>query len=116
VTAGPVLLLVVYVETRGGLGSLLRAVVVDHGPVRVLLLARSLGEWWDRLVEESPAAIGQLLISGSPLNLETRNGCAGPGPDGRCGAVFRPRWTSIRRWMSASNSQPGECRCWCVHR
>ena len=38
-----------YAETRIGLGGLLRAVAADRGSVRVLLLARSAGEWRDRL-------------------------------------------------------------------
>ena len=52
---GPVLLVVDYAETRIGLGGLLRAVAADAGPVRVLLLARSAGEWRDRLAAAEPA-------------------------------------------------------------
>ncbi len=48
---------------------MLRAVVGDPGPLRVLLLARSLGEWWDRLVEESAPAVGQLLTAADPIQL-----------------------------------------------
>ena len=44
-----VLLVIDYAETRTGLAALLRAVAEDAGPVRVLLLARSAGEWRDRL-------------------------------------------------------------------
>ena len=52
---GRVLLVVDYAETRIGLAGLLRAVASDAGPVRVLLLARSGGEWWDRLAAAEPA-------------------------------------------------------------
>jgi tetratricopeptide (TPR) repeat protein len=52
---GRLLLVVDYAETRIGLSRLLRAVAADAGPVRVLLLARSAGEWWDRLREGEPA-------------------------------------------------------------
>lgn len=51
VTSGRVLLIVDYAEGRPELDRLLRAVVVDPGPIRVLLLARSTGEWWDRIAE-----------------------------------------------------------------
>jgi hypothetical protein len=56
-----VLLVVDYAETRIGLRALLRAVAIDEGPVRVLLLARSVGEWRDRLAAAEPA-IRDLLI------------------------------------------------------
>ncbi|HXL93452.1 MAG TPA: hypothetical protein VN969_31360 [Streptosporangiaceae bacterium] len=71
VTAGPVLLVVDYAETRAGLGVLLRAVLEDPGPVRVLLLARSLGEWRDRLAEESAPAVARLLAAAGPVLLDT---------------------------------------------
>jgi hypothetical protein len=71
VTAGPVLLVADYAETRTGLGELLRAVLYDPGLVRVLLLARSLGEWWDRLSEGSAPAVAQLLYAASPILLDT---------------------------------------------
>jgi hypothetical protein len=61
-----VLLVVDYAETRPRLGALLD----DQGPVRVLLLARSLGEWLDRLAEESAPAVARLLSAGSPVLLD----------------------------------------------
>ena len=69
VTAGPVLLVADYAETRDGLGVLLRAVLDDPGPVRVLLLARSVGEWRDRLAEESAPPVARLLPA-SPVLLD----------------------------------------------
>jgi tetratricopeptide (TPR) repeat protein len=52
---GPGLLVIDYAETRGGLSDLLRAVATDQGIVRVLLLARAAGEWWERLAADEPA-------------------------------------------------------------
>ncbi|MFD0656111.1 hypothetical protein [Thermocatellispora tengchongensis] len=50
------LLVVDYAETRTGLAALLQQVAADTGRrVRVLLLARSAGEWWQRLGGESAA-------------------------------------------------------------
>jgi hypothetical protein len=68
-TSGPVLLVVDYAETRADLESMLRAVLADPGPVRVLLVARALGEWWDRLIEKSAPAIGALLTQAEPIQL-----------------------------------------------
>ncbi len=70
-TAGPVLLVVDRAETRSGLAALLRAVPEDPGPVRILLIARSLGEWWDRLTGASSRAPAQLLTQTEPLRLAT---------------------------------------------
>jgi len=70
VTSGPVLLVVDYAETRTGLGDLLRAVLDDPGRVRVLLVARSLGEWWDWLAEEPAPAVAHLLREASPIRLD----------------------------------------------
>jgi hypothetical protein len=49
VHSGPVLLVVDYAETRIGLEDLLRAVAAGKGTIRVLLLARSPGQWWEQL-------------------------------------------------------------------
>jgi hypothetical protein len=69
ITSGPVLLVVDYAETRTGLEAMLRAVLADQGSVRVLLVARSLGEWWERLIEKSAPAVGQLLTEAEPIRL-----------------------------------------------
>jgi hypothetical protein len=53
-TGRRVLLVVDYAETRVGLRGLLRAVAGDEGALKVLLLARSAGEWWDRLGAGQP--------------------------------------------------------------
>ena len=61
VASGPVLLLADYAETRSGLAALLRAVSADgDGRLRVLLLARSTGEWWPQLVASTDAAVRSL--------------------------------------------------------
>ncbi len=69
-TSGPVLLVVDYAETRSGLEALLGDVLADRGVVRVLLIARSLGEWWERLIEKSAPAVGGLLTEAAPVRLE----------------------------------------------
>ncbi|WP_189244150.1 tetratricopeptide repeat protein, partial [Planobispora rosea] len=60
-----VLIVVDYAETRTGLSALLHEVAADEGKrVRVLLLARSAGEWWRQLgagsarVRQMVAAVG----------------------------------------------------------
>jgi hypothetical protein len=68
-TSGPVLLVVDYAETRADLEPMLRAVLADPGPIRVLLVARSIGEWWDRLVQKSAPAIGALVTEAEPIRL-----------------------------------------------
>ncbi|MEY9997000.1 tetratricopeptide (TPR) repeat protein [Streptomyces sp. V4I8] len=53
--AGPMLLLIDYAETRAkATASLLLSLAERRGqhPVRVLLLARSAGRWWDTLLED----------------------------------------------------------------
>ncbi len=68
-TSGPVLLVVDYAETRADLEPMIRSVLADPGPIRVLLVARALGEWWDRLIEKSAPAIGALLTQAEPIRL-----------------------------------------------
>ena len=48
---------------------MLRAVLAHPGPIRVMLVARALGEWWDRLIEKSAPAIGALLTQAEPIRL-----------------------------------------------
>jgi tetratricopeptide (TPR) repeat protein len=69
VAKGLVLLVVDYAETRTGLERLLTEALADPGPLRVLLLARSLGEWWDRLVSESDHEVSQLLRQAPQVRL-----------------------------------------------
>ena len=69
VAKGLILLVVDYAETRTGLARLLEEALADPGPVRVLLLARDLGEWWKRLVRESDNRVSQLLEEVLPVRL-----------------------------------------------
>src|SRR6266568_2696763 len=68
---GRVLLVVDYAETRIRLPQLLREVAADAGPVRLLLLARSAGEWWDRLSAGEPAVRDLLAVAGGNEPLPT---------------------------------------------
>jgi tetratricopeptide (TPR) repeat protein len=68
-TATPVLLAVDYAETRSD--QLIRLVstawgAADVPPIRMLLLARSAGEWWDHLRREHPDALGSATVSALP--------------------------------------------------
>jgi hypothetical protein len=78
----PSLLVVDYAETRGDLGAMLSEVAADtSGPdVRVILLARGSGEWWQRLVSGSdeptarllalpPVILGPIAVEGGPAEL-----------------------------------------------
>jgi len=61
---GPCVLLVDYAENRDGLRSMLSEVVADAAAadVRVVLLARGPGEWWQRLIASSQDQVAQLLV------------------------------------------------------
>jgi tetratricopeptide (TPR) repeat protein len=76
----PVLLVADYAETRAGLADLLAAAGGDGaGPkVRVLLLARSAGEWWEQLIAGSGSALSETLAAVSPLTLGSLRGPGGP--------------------------------------
>jgi tetratricopeptide (TPR) repeat protein len=69
-TRHSVLLVVDYAETRSGLPDLLRAIADVRGrsAVRVLLLARGVGEWWDRLAAEEPA-LRSLVDAAGPVTV-----------------------------------------------
>ncbi|WP_158281165.1 tetratricopeptide repeat protein [Promicromonospora sp. AC04] len=53
-TNRPVLLIVDYADTRHELDDLVRQVAAEPAGVRVLLIARSAGEWWQRLKAGGP--------------------------------------------------------------
>ncbi len=66
VSSGRVLLVVDYAETRIGLPDMLRATAVDDGAaIRVLLLARAAGQWWDYL-GAGEGAIRDLVDAAGP--------------------------------------------------
>jgi len=66
-----VLLVVDYAETRRDLGKLLAEASNDtDGPdMRVLLLARSAGEWWRKLITNSDYQLSELLAGVRPITL-----------------------------------------------
>jgi tetratricopeptide (TPR) repeat protein len=70
VTRGRALLVVDYAETRVRLKQMLTALTSDDGAgVRVLLLARSPGEWWDQLGVGEPA-VWDLVQAAASAGLE----------------------------------------------
>jgi hypothetical protein len=67
------LMVVDYAETRTGLSQLLHEVAADEGRrVRVLLLARSAGEWWQQLGGESARVRQMVAAAGSGIELAER--------------------------------------------
>ncbi len=83
--AEPVLLVVDYAETRAGLKDLVADVTSRAtGPrMRLLLLARSPGEWWQQLIRGSEYSASELLAAIHPITL-------GPASDqSRQPEVFR---------------------------
>lgn len=66
-----VLLVVDYAETRTTLQALLVAATDDEpGPeMRVLLLARSAGEWWRQLIDSSSYQLSEMLAAVQPIQL-----------------------------------------------
>ncbi|WP_431932023.1 tetratricopeptide repeat protein, partial [Nonomuraea jabiensis] len=68
-----VLVVVDYAETRTGLSGLLHEVAGDEGRrVRMLLLARSTGEWWQQLGGESVRVRQMVREAGSGIELAER--------------------------------------------
>ncbi|MFE7506731.1 tetratricopeptide repeat protein [Promicromonospora sp. NPDC057488] len=59
----PVLVVVDYAENRNGLRELLTQALGDQGVIRVLLLARTAGNWWDVLTAV-PGNLGAALSAG----------------------------------------------------
>jgi tetratricopeptide (TPR) repeat protein len=68
VSRGGVLLIVDYAETRPGLVELLQAVAGDGGDrLRVVLLARSVGEWWAQLEASTDPDVRLLVAAAGPV-------------------------------------------------
>jgi hypothetical protein len=65
---GPILLVVDYAETRTGLAELLRSVAADPVNVRVLLIARGEGDWWQQLRSDI-SSVRQLVRAYPPIVL-----------------------------------------------
>jgi hypothetical protein len=69
-TSESLLLVVDYAETRINLGSLLKAIGQDVGLVRVLLLARRAGEWWDRLNSSEAPRVRYVVADANRAHVE----------------------------------------------
>lgn len=71
VTAHSIFLVVDYAETRTGLVTLLRSVAGHPAHVRVLLIARSVGDWWWQLGSDV-AAVRDLVQAYPPFELSAQ--------------------------------------------
>jgi hypothetical protein len=70
VSPGPVLLIVDYAEARLGLVSVLRAMAEDSDVrLRILMLARSRGEWWEQLASSTDASVRSLAATTAEVRL-----------------------------------------------
>ena len=67
----PVILVVDYAETRIALPIMLAVAASELGGtnLRILMLARSAGEWWQQLQDGSPYKLSELLAASKPLTL-----------------------------------------------
>jgi len=70
--ARPAVLLVDYVETRAGIPELLAEAEDGSGDLngpnlRVVLLARSAGEWWHKLINQAGYRLGEMLLAARPI-------------------------------------------------
>jgi tetratricopeptide (TPR) repeat protein len=76
----PCLLVVDYAETRSGLAGMLNGLAADQdGPdLRVLLLARSAGEWWQQLLASADREAASLLEAYTPVTLGPVQAAGGP--------------------------------------
>jgi hypothetical protein len=94
----PVLLVVDYAETRTEIAQVLAQVIssAPRAKVRVLLLARSVGEWWQQLAAGSATVVSETLAAITPLTL-------GPltGPSGQ-DAVYRQALQAFAAELGAS--------------
>jgi tetratricopeptide (TPR) repeat protein len=79
-TRRSILLIVDYAETRTQLADLLRSVADHPDHVRVLLIARSVGDWWWRL-RSDVAAVRELVQAYPPLVLSTQVDAARPAAE-----------------------------------
>ena len=87
VTRGRALLIVDYAETRTGLKQMLSALASEQGKdVRVLLLARSAGDWWDQLGVGEPA-VWDLVQDARPAQLSLSPAVSADLPDAEVVAV-----------------------------
>ena len=78
--AQPCVLVVDYAETRKGLAGMLNDLeAAQDGPdLRVLLLARSAGEWWQQLLASAERRATSLLEAQAPMTLGPVTAAGGP--------------------------------------
>ncbi len=82
VSRAPVLLIVDYAETRPGLAGLLTAAADDGGDrLRVLLAARSAGEWWAQLEASTDNKVRTLAATAERVAVGSLAGGAVSGAD-----------------------------------
>ncbi|MGO8883313.1 MAG: hypothetical protein ACLQI7_06365, partial [Streptosporangiaceae bacterium] len=100
----PVLLAVDYAETRSQIGDLLARVIGSEprANVRVLMLARSAGEWWQQLIATTSTAVSEALAAVQPIAL-------GPltGPSGQP-AVYRQAVQAFAAQLDAGCPDTGQ--------
>jgi hypothetical protein len=97
-----IFLVVDYAETRTSLLDLLRSVADNPARVRVLLIARSAGDWWRQLGSEAPA-VRDLVQAYPPLTLSAR--------------VDSPRRSVLRRPPRLTSPCRARYPCWrCTRR
>ena len=99
-TARPAVLLVDYVETRAGIPELLAEAADESGDLigpdlRVVLLARSAGEWWHKLINQTGYRLGEMLLAEAPIRL-------GPVTQGAVGGVFDAAVTEFAATLGVS--------------
>src|SRR5215470_2194585 len=98
--ARPTVLLVDYAETRAGILGLLAEAEDEGGDLsgpdlRVVLLARSAGEWWRKLINQTGYRLGEMLLAEAPIRL-------GPVTQGAVGAVFDAAVTEFAAALGVS--------------
>lgn len=76
----PCVLIVDYAETRSELVGLLNSAAAEQdGPdLRILLLARSAGEWWQQLLASAEERVAALIAAAEPIPLGPVHAAGGP--------------------------------------
>jgi hypothetical protein len=85
----PCVLVVDYAETRRGLAGMINDLAADQDDpdLRVLLLARSAGEWWQQLLASADRQATSPLEAHVPMTLDPLSAAGGPSclpPARRC--------------------------------
>jgi hypothetical protein len=117
VSSGPVLLIVDYAETRLGLASMLRAVAEDGGDrLRVVMLARSMGEWWAQLEASTEAPVralattaAQVLPAATPVEAAAAGDLVRAAVDAFAGALGVPVPERVEVTLSRARFRSWSC-------